>query len=259
MQEDMDDLFCRYGTDKGSIVHDYGPTYSELFEPYRSDNITLLEIGVAKGESIAVWSDYFPNGKTVGVDIDLSGCHPNLWKRFESSENCCLIEANATSPEILKKLTNHAPFNFIIDDGSHLSTDVIKSFELLFYEVLKPGGYYIIEDLNCSYFPRNGFIFKLINRLLGGNRSLARRKIIEEVCRVLHLPGPGVIGNHEQHQTMNYFKNILDDINFQGKNICGRTAIQSYIQQTNNKNEKYVDWIQFRRKLIIIKKTTKQN
>ncbi len=39
-------------------------------------------------------------------------------------------------------------FDIIIDDGSHMNRDVIKSFELLF-PLLNDNGIYIVEDTIC--------------------------------------------------------------------------------------------------------------
>ena len=41
-------------------------------------------------------------------------------------------------------------FDIIIDDGSHRQHDIYTSFNILFREALKPGGYYFIEDLHVS-------------------------------------------------------------------------------------------------------------
>jgi hypothetical protein len=49
----------------------------------------------------------------------------------------------------------YGPFDMIIDDGSHLSPDVIYSFENLFGHV-KSGGVYVIEDICTSYWPHYG-------------------------------------------------------------------------------------------------------
>ena len=38
----------------------------------------------------------------------------------------------------------------MIDDGSHINTDIITTFNELWPHV-KPGGFYCIEDLNTSY------------------------------------------------------------------------------------------------------------
>lgn len=42
-------------------------------------------------------------------------------------------------------------FDIIIDDGSHVSSDIIRTFALYFPK-LKSGGTYIIEDLHASYW-----------------------------------------------------------------------------------------------------------
>jgi len=39
----------------------------------------------------------------------------------------------------------------ILDDGSHMSSHMIYSFEHLFGSV-KSGGVYVIEDIGCSYW-----------------------------------------------------------------------------------------------------------
>ena len=48
-------------------------------------------------------------------------------------------------------------FDIIIDDGSHLRKDVIKSFHLLFPH-LNNDGLYVVEDMQTSY-----------NHFFGGN------------------------------------------------------------------------------------------
>ena len=41
----------------------------------------------------------------------------------------------------------------VIDDGSHRTHHVIKSFGILF-PMLPPGGLYVIEDIQTSYWPQ---------------------------------------------------------------------------------------------------------
>ena len=45
-----------------------------------------------------------------------------------------------------------APFDIIIDDGSHVPWHQIFTLESIFHTWLKPGGLYIIEDLETSYW-----------------------------------------------------------------------------------------------------------
>jgi hypothetical protein len=47
------------------------------------------------------------------------------------------------------------PFNIVIDDGSHNSSDVIASFEYL-YPKMPAESVYIIEDACCSYWESHG-------------------------------------------------------------------------------------------------------
>lgn len=57
-----------------------------------------------------------------------------------------------------------APYDIIIDDGSHMVRHVIASFEALF-PYLRRGGLYIIEDLHTSYWKRYGLLSLLnLNR-----------------------------------------------------------------------------------------------
>lgn len=42
-------------------------------------------------------------------------------------------------------------FDVIIDDGSHHSSDVMKTFAQ-YFPLLRDGGIYVVEDLHCSYW-----------------------------------------------------------------------------------------------------------
>ncbi len=53
--------------DKGT-AHSYIEVYEELFNPYRF-NSTILEIGLAYGESFMMWREYFIDSTIIGVDI----------------------------------------------------------------------------------------------------------------------------------------------------------------------------------------------
>lgn len=48
------------------------------------------------------------------------------------------------------------PFDVIVDDGSHIVHHQMLSFEYLFLNALKPGGLYVIEDLQTSFHPAWG-------------------------------------------------------------------------------------------------------
>ena len=116
-----------YKTDK--LEHGYTSVYENYFERLRDEKLKILEIGIADGKSLLTWSDYFKNSKIIGIDIHkIDTKEKNLdranIKVHQGSQN----DENFIN-EIISKYGN---FDIIIDDGSHLRKDVIKSFHLLF-------------------------------------------------------------------------------------------------------------------------------
>ena len=137
------------GSDKEQPgAHHYGPTYRRIFGPMKYRRLTLLEIGVAGGESLAAWRCYFPFGKIVGCDIEdkrqLSGGRVQVYLLDQSS-----------SSDLARVVSKEGPFDIIIDDGSHLNAHQIFSFKHLFAHV-KEGGIYVVEDAQTSYWPEYG-------------------------------------------------------------------------------------------------------
>lgn len=131
------------GNDKNS-THTYLETYDRLFEPFR-DKATILEIGLATGDSIKLWNRYFQTSVIVGVDLSIVFEPPT-----ETNNHIYLIAADATKPDIVEILDNECwkdcKFNIIIDDGSHMTADQIQTFNLLKGN-MNPGGIYVIEDI----------------------------------------------------------------------------------------------------------------
>ena len=68
------DLWQDFLTNQGKVIHKwvhYFPAYERHFAPWRGRSMTFLEIGVAKGGSLAMWQRYFgPLARIVGIDID---------------------------------------------------------------------------------------------------------------------------------------------------------------------------------------------
>jgi len=120
------------GGDKGT-QHSYIEIYSEHIGP---NTDSLLEIGVYKGQSIAMWSEYLPHATVIGLDIDI----PRI------SYDVDVRKADATDPVAVERALGDMTFEVIIDDGSHRLTDQVNSFHLL-WDRVKQGGSYFIEDI----------------------------------------------------------------------------------------------------------------
>ena len=136
-------------SDKWSL---YLPEYDRLFAPYALQNVNLLEVGVQNGGSLDVWASFFAEGsKIVGCDIDpLCGA-----LQFES-DSVQLVVGDINHADTQRTIFAHATaFDIVIDDGSHISPDIIQTFCALFGR-LNDGGLYVAEDLHCSYWQRFG-------------------------------------------------------------------------------------------------------
>ncbi|MFD2828764.1 class I SAM-dependent methyltransferase [Leeuwenhoekiella polynyae] len=152
--KNLDRLGSYYGTDKFG-THFYTKHYSQHFHKFRSENLKLLEIGVGGynnpnkgGESLRMWKRYFRHASIFGLDIyDKSNLEEKRIKIYQGSQ-VDFVFLNRMLKEI-------GSLDIIIDDGSHLNEHVIETFNFLF-EKLNPGGIYVIEDVQTSYWPKFG-------------------------------------------------------------------------------------------------------
>ena len=126
----------------------YLEEYDRLFSSYRDKEITLLEIGVQNGGSLELWCKYFPKAKKlIGCDIN-----PECERLNYDDPRVSIVVGDANNPITKSKILNmSSEFDIIIDDGSHLSGDIVKSFAH-YFDCLKNEGMYIAEDLHCSYW-----------------------------------------------------------------------------------------------------------
>jgi hypothetical protein len=153
LRADLNLLAALYGTDKYG-EHDYTPVYQELMRPWRGRPVRLLEIGVGGysgllgGESLRMWESYFRRGRIYGIDVydktALSGGRVQVFQ-------CSQVDA----PKLSALAQELGPFEFIIDDGSHLNAHQIETFRIL-WPHLRDGGSYIVEDTQTSYWPSYG-------------------------------------------------------------------------------------------------------
>lgn len=151
-------LMEKYSSDK-STWHNYTPIYHTLFSPLQKEPINLFEMGIGTvntnipfnmswnvkeflGSSLRAWKDYFPNGEIYGGDIDPSCLFiDDRIHTYQCDQmNCKQIKT------LFSETLKDVKFDIIIDDGFHNITTnmcmLINSFDSL-----KPGGYYIIEDV----------------------------------------------------------------------------------------------------------------
>ena len=136
-------------SDKWSIYLD---EYSRLFAPYRNMPVQLLEIGIQNGGSLEIWAEYFRNAtKLVGCDVD-----PACEQIQFATKKIEVVVGDVNAPETVSKIRSISDqYHLVIDDGSHKSDDIVKSFSH-YFDMVREGGLYVAEDLHCSYWSEYG-------------------------------------------------------------------------------------------------------
>jgi len=207
-------------SDKWESYLDY---YNEIFTPFKNKDISLLEIGIQNGGSLQTYLKFFKNAEMiVGCDID-DKCH-NL---DYDDKRIKVIVGNINSNETYEKISSlKNQFDILIDDGSHISSDIILSF-IKYFSIVKPGGIYVIEDLHCSY----------------------------DSYSIQHYGG-GILN---KNSAINFFKKIIDVIN--NEFWTNAIDLQTYLSQFFPKDlpqliiDGSIKSIEFRNSIITIRKS----
>jgi hypothetical protein len=218
---DFAQIGSRTGTDK-IFHHGYHRFYPPLLDRFRAlRGGGMLEIGVDESKSLKLWLEYFPHAFVYGIDIGVTKQGP----RFK------IMQADQSQTSELRRLARDEiahPLFFIIDDGSHVPEHQVSSFDFLFAEVLLPGGTYIIEDIETSYWSRNG---------LYGYQTR--------------------YGYHHQHSVVEVFKDLLDDIQYEFLNLPAREAQDRRLRGCVSEHTRLeINTIAFGQNCILITKKT---
>ena len=142
----LESLAKKHGSNKASSYFEWCNFYEFHSQHIHSrKDQDILEIGSFKGESLRMWKEFFPHANFASVDIVTT-------KEVANIEGTKCYQGCQSSIEIRDRVKSDFPsgFDLIIDDASHQNELTIKTFEI-YWELLKDGGVFIIEDLHCSY------------------------------------------------------------------------------------------------------------
>ena len=89
-----------------------------------------------------MWAEYFATARIYGADIN-----PNT---LFTTDRITTMRVDQGDRISLQTLRAYAPYDIIIDDGSHIM-DHQQTTWASCMPMLKPGGLYVIEDLLTSY------------------------------------------------------------------------------------------------------------
>jgi len=151
----LNSLFNLFGSDKGTstvnpysknsnelVGHGFGDHYEKKFNFLKEEKFNLLEIGTWEGASLASFDKYFKNANIYGLDRNFKLKYKSKRIHF----NFCDTRDLDSLSKFENKIRNNK-FKVIIDDGSHLLTDMIHNLKF-FFKFLDNDGYYVVEDYN---------------------------------------------------------------------------------------------------------------
>lgn len=152
IENELETIFNFYKSDKGTSGegHRYATDYQQIVS---KDIKNLLEIGIGTTStfngscgSIRTWLEWLPEAIIYGFDMQDAPEDLKNNKRFK------LFIGNQNNMSDIGNLKKSIPdCDIIIDDGSHINNHQIMTFFLL-WDKVKPGGYYIIEDIHCGWY-----------------------------------------------------------------------------------------------------------
>jgi len=193
---------------------------------FNNKPVTLLEIGVQNGGSLEIWKKYLPdNSKIYGIDIN-KDC-----SKLNFSNNIKFHLGNASDTKFMNDVFKNIEFDIILDDGSHICSDVIETFKNMFPKV-KNGGVYVVEDLHTSYWAYYG------GGLLKKNSSMEFFKNLTDALNTDYL-GKGkrdILRNLFYKKHINFLKkysSYIQSVQF-FDSIC---AIYKYGKQKNRQSQ----------------------
>tara|TARA_B100000767_G_C19733253_1_gene522727 strand:- start:849 stop:1700 length:852 start_codon:yes stop_codon:yes gene_type:complete len=206
LNKDLNYLFDYFNSDKGNLfenqyahpskrkkdkiqAHGYGNFYEKYFKKIKEKNLNILEIGSFYGNASASLFFYFKNSFLYAADI-----FPDLF-RYKSKRINNFFVDSSNELSIKKNIINIAiTFDIIIEDASHSLKDQIISLFLLFKKI-KPGGLFIVEELDFPDTRKDMNIY---------NEKPTLREIFEKIKKNESFNSKYILPNDKKYFLENY-------------------------------------------------------
>jgi len=206
-ERSLTEIADAHGCDKGRLGPSRiygGHNYTDIYEAYlsrlRGEPLRIFEIGIGVngaasreyiahgrnrggGASLKMWYEYFPRAEIFAIDVNAA---PHL----DNGRVKTFVADQSDAEDIgnVLRLSGNAPFDIIIDDGSHRPDHQQASLGLLF-PALKSGGLYFIEDLEENGSGDNAF----------GRHACASvlntRRVLKGFIETGQFPTPNALGD----------------------------------------------------------------
>jgi hypothetical protein len=163
--------------------HHYERYYEKWFSPIRDDPIKFCEIGAEKGRSLKLWSDYFKNKQLI-LGIAYKAESEGVEERPDIKDTVTVYRGDQGKKQTMDYIKERGPWDVILDDGSHAPEHMVFSLYSL-WESVKPGGMYIVEDLETNYWKRGSNIYGY--PLHGGFNAGPDKSAVVKFMQLIHV------------------------------------------------------------------------
>ena len=128
----------------------YFDVYDILFEKYRNNSITFVEVGVWGGGSLFMWRDFLGSkARIIGIDLNPAAVK---WEK----EGFEIFIGNQSDPAFWEGFKKKiGPVDVLLDDGGHTYVQQIITMECMINQI-KDGGMLVVEDTHTSYMKNFG-------------------------------------------------------------------------------------------------------
>lgn len=201
----MQELGTKYRTDK-ITHHKYHEIFPVYIEKFYEDAGGIIEIGLEpkRGKaSLNMWLELFPNMHIYGLDKqtpDEFRERYTIFKCDQSNES----EINNCVDQIKHKIY------FINDDGSHIPDHQLLTFNILF-PLLEVDGVYIIEDVETSYWTKQGLYGYETKYGKGHKKSIVEifKQAIDGVNYEFSQSSDGELKHQKEIESICFHKNCI--------------------------------------------------
>lgn len=157
-------VMTKYGSDKGRGRHNYTGIYSALFSGLSDEPLKIFELGIGTinldvassmgrfgqpGASLRGWRELFPHALVFGADVDRA----ILFREDRIKTFYCDQLDQASIRELWSQSDLQGGMDIIIEDGLH-TFEANVSFLEGSLDHLRPGGFYVVEDVHREYIDK---------------------------------------------------------------------------------------------------------
>jgi hypothetical protein len=157
LRSELEQIYVTYPDDKLHPEFDHWIQYAQHYEANiqhlkKKQSINMLEMGVRHGGSIFVWKKFWEKNNLTYTGFDIE---PKCRQLHNPSQGITVEIGSQLNASFVHWICDqYGPFDFIVDDGGHITDMMVVSFRALWPHCMKDHGVYAIEDTHAmGMFP----------------------------------------------------------------------------------------------------------